>query len=118
MKKLNFFELFAIAVLAVLAAAFFSGCESPRSVSHGMPDVGYVQFVSSSNYKNVTAVFDEDVTIKAKVISSEDRTIESDHNYAVTTGRHSVQVFDSKGNILVSRDIFVAAQEIRIIYLP
>ncbi|MCR5762844.1 MAG: hypothetical protein K6G00_05615 [Treponema sp.] len=118
MTKNKFLGFSVIAVLAILAAVIFSGCESPRSASYGVPDVGYVQFVSSTNYRTVTAVFDDDVTIKAKVNSAEDRTIESDSNYAVTTGRHSVQVFNSKGTLLVSKDIFLSAQEIRIIYLP
>ncbi|MBR1911606.1 MAG: hypothetical protein IJ828_04545 [Treponema sp.] len=117
MKKHGLLGCIALIAL-VVAAAFFSSCESPRSASYGLPDVGYVQFVSSTKYKNVTAVFDDDVRITAKVNSAEDRTIENDSNYAVTTGRHSVQVFDSKGTLLVSKDIFVSAQEIKVIYLP
>ena len=118
MKKLHFFNFFALIAIAVFVALCFSGCETPRTASYGLPDIGYVQFVSSTKYKNVRAVFDDEVTVTAKVNSVEDRTVESDSNYAVTTGRHSVQVFDSKGNLLVSKDIFVSAQEIRMIYLP
>ena len=115
-KTLSFF---AIAALLTAALLCLSGCESPKSTSYGLPDVGYVQFVSSTkNHKNVTAIFDNDVTIKAKVNSTEDRTIENDSNYAVTTGRHSLQVLDSKGNTILTKDIFVSAQEIRIVYLP
>lgn len=118
MKRLSFFGLSALIAVAVLLVAGFSGCESPRTASYGVPDVGYVQFVSSTKYKNAKAVFDDDVTVTIKVNKAEERTIENDSNYAVTTGRHSVQVFDSRGSLVLSKDIFVSAQEIRVIYLP
>lgn len=115
MRKLSFF---ALAALAILGLFCFASCESPKTVAHGIPDVAYVQFVSSTRYKSVTVIFDGNAQITAKVNSAEDRTIDNDYNYAVTTGRHSMEVFDSNGKSILYKDIFVSAQEVRIIYLP
>ncbi len=108
-----------IPVLCAFAALFLvSGCESAKTVSYGKADVGYVQFVSATKYSSVKVVFDDSVTITARVNSSKDRIVENDSTYSVTPGAHAIEVFDKKGDSILKKKIFVSAQEIRTVELP
>ena len=114
MKKYAFLSI--IVVLCALSFAL-SGCQSARSISYGRANEGYVQFVGSK-YSSVTVIFDDDVKITAKVNKAGEKVNKNDNTYSVTPGAHKVEVFDSKGNTILAKQIYVSAQEIRTVSLP
>ncbi|HBG64934.1 MAG TPA: hypothetical protein DDW78_00465 [Treponema sp.] len=114
-KKRGGLLLVLAAAMAVLALA---GCQSARSAAYGRENVGYVQFVSSTKHGSVKVVLDGSTEFSAKVNSSAKRTIENGSTYAVQPGSHELEVYGSGGKLLLSRTVFISAQEIRTVSLP
>ena len=108
-----------IAGLLLTAALFcFAGCQSARSAAYGRENIGYVQFVSSSQHGSVRVVLDGSTEFSAKVNPPDKRTIDNGSTYAVLPGSHDMDVYGSGGKLLLSRTLFISAQEIRTVSLP
>lgn len=113
MKK-NLFVILTAA--AVLFAAVTTGCESTRTVSHGISDVGYITF-TGEDFDAVRVVIDDKIEFYAAVNSPDTRKIDNENNYAVKPGTHSVQVY-SGDRLVFSKEVFISSQDIREIALP
>lgn len=105
-------------IFMLAAALFFPvGCRSAKSIVSDREDTAYIQFVSAAKYDSVSVVIDGTVTIIAGVNDINQRKTKNDRTYAVTPGKHILEV-SLNGQKILTKEIFVSAQEIRYVELP
>jgi hypothetical protein len=101
----------------VISLIFLASCTGVRTMTKGLENEAYLEFVSSSNYSNgIDVVLDETLTFKANVVKGTAKRPKGEV-YAVSTGKHHISV-KYKNEIIFSKQIFVSAQETKQIILP
>lgn len=108
MKKFIYTILLLVPIMLV-------GC-GVTSQSTGLTDQGYLEFVSSSRHGAVTVKLDGKRTFEAKVKKTAKQSVRG-NKYAISTGKHTVQVFNKTGDLLFSRVVLIATQETKTILI-
>lgn len=101
----------------VICLFLLASCTGVKTVTKGLENEAYLEFVSSSNYSNgIDVVLDEETTFKANVVKGTAKRPKG-NIYAVSTGKHYISI-KYKNEIIYSKQIFVSAQETKQIILP
>ena len=107
-------------ILLILATGLFiiTGCTGVKTVSKGLENEAYIEFVSnSSNYSGgVDVTIDETTTFKAELNKANAKRPKGSI-YAISTGKHVVSV-KYQNEIIYSKQIFISAQETKQIIIP
>ena len=104
-----------IYTILLLVPMMFMGC-GVTSQSTGLTDQGYLEFVCSTKHNPVTVKLDNKVTFEAKVKRIRKQSVKGE-KYAISTGKHTIEVFDETGKLLYSRVVFIATQNTRTILI-
>jgi hypothetical protein len=113
MNKLIYFTFICLMIFAV------NNCTTgSSSISKGLDNISYLEFVSASNadYGNGVDVAISDKKFMAKVNKSNEKPRKGTV-YSIPTGKQIVTVTHNN-KVIFSRQIFISAQETKQIILP
>lgn len=107
-------------IIAILAFCLFmaTGCTGLKTTTHGLENQSFLEFVGNPRLysKGVDVVVDKTKSFNAEVHKAGKKRPVG-NTYAIPTGKHTITVMhDDK--IIYSRQIFVSAQETKIVVLP
>lgn len=102
--------------ILLLVPIMFVGC-GVTAQSSGLTDQGYLEFVCSTKHSPVTVKLDNKTTFEAKVKKVPKQSVRGD-KYAISTGKHTVKVFNETGELLYNRVVLIATQETKTILIP
>ena len=106
-----------ILLIASIILIFLVGCTGVKTVSSGLADEAFLEFVGDqSKYSEVSVTVGEDVTFVATVNKPHANRPKGEV-YAISPGSHVVSV-SSAGEVVFRKKIYLSAQETRIIELP
>ncbi|HPV19668.1 MAG TPA: hypothetical protein PLT53_11225 [Prolixibacteraceae bacterium] len=107
-----------IVLLALFGAFLLSGCGGIKTLSSGLENEAYLEFIGAPNdYSGgVDVIIDDTNIFKAEVHKDLARKVKSEV-YAISTGTHKIAV-SYNGKLLFQKQIFISAQETKKIVLP
>ena len=116
--------------LALIAFVFASCQATPRTTSHGLENVAYLQITSVKAYEYtatdeveertpriVTVVVDDTEPFQAKVNDAKKRSVDNKYTYKIAVGAHDIEVRNGD-TIIAKKKIFTSANEIKIVEVP
>ncbi|MEG0948370.1 MAG: hypothetical protein RR303_06435 [Bacteroidales bacterium] len=102
-----------------LFLAFLTSCSVPKSTVMGLPDQGYLVFVSDGQYadKTVHVTLDKDkASFNANVVRQKDFDIKAP-TYQIASGQWTLKVmYDNK--VIYNQKIFLSPQQTKKVILP
>jgi hypothetical protein len=106
-----------ILCIASIALIFIAGCTGVKTVSSGLADEAFLEFVGDqSKYSEVSVTVGEDVNFIATVNKPHANRPKGEA-YAISPGSHVVTV-SSEGEVVFRKKMYLSTRETRIIELP
>lgn len=104
--------------IVVFCLFLMTGCTGVKSTTQGLENQSFLELVGTPrSYSNgVEVLVDKGTPFKAEVHKAGKKRPKGSV-YAIPTGKHVVTV-KYKGKVIYSRQIFVSAQETKLVVLP
>jgi hypothetical protein len=104
-------------IIAITGLLILSGCTGVKTLSTGLENEAFLEFVGNPNYYlgGVTVTVDDKTTFVADV-NKDHADRPKGKVYAISTGTHTITVSYNK-QVIYSKQIFVSSQETKRIFL-
>jgi len=104
--------------IITIGILFLTACTGVRTASRGLENESFLEFIGNpDNYSGGVEVMLDDKAPFIAEVGNDNAGRVKGKVYAISTGKHIVKV-TYKNNVLVKKQIFVSAQETKMIVLP
>lgn len=112
-------KFFLSLLMVSLIGISFTGCYSTKSVTSTKSNTGYIQLVGNKQVYTGTVIItiDDKASYEVDVNSDTDLAVKNPATYGIAPGAHFITV-EYDGTVVVSKKVFITAQQISVVELP